>query len=172
MAKYPHIEKTSKETCIMSKFIFCLFIFIGTAVITLSPYGLAFAETCEAVVIRLNSSLASPVDEEELVMILRTLNETGKLPSKFITKRQAQKFGWRPGKELWLNDKLMGKSIGGDVFANRGGRLPNGRRKWREADLNYKGKRRGAQRIVYSNDGLRMITVDHYKTFREIEACK
>jgi guanyl-specific ribonuclease Sa len=80
--------------------------------------------------------------------------------------------GWNPGSNLWGYDRLKGKSIGGDVFGNREGRLPNGKRAWREADLDYKGGRRGSKRIIYSNDGLRMITVDHYKTFKEVPPCQ
>ena len=34
--------------------------------------------------------------------------------------------------------------------------------------VNYKGGRRGADRIVFSNDGLIFVTYDHYETFIEI----
>jgi ribonuclease T1 len=134
----------------------------------------ACAETCEAVVQRLSHSLTPPLDEEELVSVLRSLNATGnkKLPPQFVTKNQARKLGWKPGRDLWESKDLRGRSIGGDVFGNREKRLPNGHRIWREADLAYKGGKRGPQRIVYSNDGLRMITVDHYRTFKEIPPCQ
>ena len=49
---------------------------------------------------------------------------------------------------------------------------PGGGRSWREADLDYKGGRRGAKRLVFSNDGRRMVTVDHYDTFTEVPACR
>jgi ribonuclease T1 len=135
---------------------------------------LARGGSCEAVVGELNQSLTSPIDEKELVSILRTLNETDqqKLPPKYVTKNQARKMGWKPGRDLWGVRKLRGKSIGGDVFGNREGRLPDGKRVWHEADLDYKGGKRGPKRILYSTDGLRMVTVDHYRTFEEVPPCR
>jgi guanyl-specific ribonuclease Sa len=60
-------------------------------------------------------------------------------------------------------------SIGGDVFGNREGMLPKSDgRKWFECDINYSGGYRGAERIVYSNDGLIYYTNDHYKTFKQL----
>jgi len=130
--------------------------------------------SCETVISGLNQSLNPKIDEKELVSILRTLNKTGnkRLPGKFITKKQAQKMGWRPGKDLWNSEDLVGKSLGGDVFANREGRLPDGRRVWREADLDYKGGHRGPKRLIYSDDGLRSVTVDHYNTFKAVPPCE
>ncbi len=129
--------------------------------------------SCEAVVHRLNQFLNPKIDEKELVNVLRTLNETRqkRLPANFVTKGQARKMGWRPGRDLWSSGALAGKSIGGDIFSNREGRLPDGRRTWREADLDYKGGHRGPKRLIYS-DGLRSITVDHYKTFTEVPSCE
>jgi ribonuclease T1 len=73
---------------------------------------------------------------------------------------------------LWSVSGLRGRSIGGDRFGNREGRLPWSREGWREADLDYKGGRRGAKRLVYTAGGKRMITVDHYSTFLEVPACR
>ena len=36
---------------------------------------------------------------------------------------------------------------------------------WYECDVNYAGGFRGAERIVYSNDGLIYYTDDHYESF-------
>jgi len=132
------------------------------------------AERCETVVGELNRSLHPKVDERELFVILKVLNESHnrRLPPKFVTKEEARKLGWNPGSNLWGYDRLRGKSIGGDIFGNREGKLPNGKRTWREADLDYKGGKRGAKRLLYSDDGLRMITVDHYKTFKEVPPCQ
>lgn len=132
------------------------------------------AASCEDVVRQLNQKLTPKIDEQELVAVVRSLNQTGnsRLPVKFVTKRQARKTGWQPGQDLWSVQGLNGKSIGGDAFANREGGLPANDNRWREADLDYKGGRRGAKRIVFSNDGMRMVTVDHYKTFTEVPACK
>jgi len=136
--------------------------------------GLLSAETCDTVVHALNQSLTPKIDEPELVAVLQSLDASNnmKLPPKFVTKKQAQRMGWRPGKDLWAVKKLKGKSIGGDVFTNQERQLPNGGRTWHEADLAYKGGHRGAKRLVYSNDGLHEVTVDHYQTFREIPACQ
>jgi ribonuclease T1 len=157
-----------------SKFFFRLF--IPAIVILLFGYAspLFCAQACEETVRKLNATLNLRIDEQELVLILRALNETNnkKLPSRFVTKSQARKLGWKPGKDLWSSEKLKGKSIGGDVFGNRECRLPNGKRVWHEADLDYAGGRRGPKRIVYSKDGLRSITVDHYATFREVPPCQ
>ena len=134
----------------------------------------ARAETCEAVVHALNQRLRPGIDEEEVVSVLRSLNASGdrKLPPKFITKGQAKKKGWRPGRNLWGVPGLKGTSIGGDRFQNREGNLPDGRRRWREADLDYRGGKRGGKRLVYSDDGRRMVTVDHYSTYTEVPACR
>jgi hypothetical protein len=132
------------------------------------------AESCTDVVRELNRKLEAPIDGPELVAVLQSLNgsDNRKLPTKFVTKKQAQKLGWQPGRDLWKSLRLKGKSIGGDHFANRERRLPNDGRTWREADLDYKGGHRGAKRLVFSTDGLRRVTVDHYRTFTEIPACQ
>ena len=104
--------------------------------------------------------------------MLRTLDQTNnrKLPSKFVTKHEARLRGWKAGEDLWSIDRLRGSSIGGDQFKNLEGRLPDN--KWREADLDYKGGRRGGKRLVFSRDGRRFVTVDHYRTFVEIPPCR
>ena len=156
------------------RFFLSLFIF---ALVSM-PLGYevrpVYAGACETVVKELNRSLQPKINEPELVAILRTLNKTGnqKLPPKFVTKNQAKKLGWKPGRDLWGYRKLAGKSIGGDIFFNREGKLPGGKRVWREADLDYRGGHRGPKRIVYSSDGLRRVTVDHYTTFKEIPPCQ
>lgn len=156
------------------RFIHSLSLLIMGGLLLGLPASLLSAERCEEVVKNLNQALHPKIDEKELFVILKVLNETDnqRLPPKFVTKDQARKLGWNPGSNLWGYDRLKGKSIGGDVFGNREGKLPNGKRGWREADLDYKGGRRGAKRIVYSDDGLRMITVDHYKTFKEVPPCE
>jgi len=131
-------------------------------------------EICEPVVHALNLRLHPGIDEEELASVLRSLNATGnrKLPPNFVTKGEARERGWRPGQDLWEASALRGKSIGGDRFQNREGNLPDGGQRWREADLDYKGGKRGAKRLVYSDRGKRMVTVDHYRTFTEVPACR
>ena len=137
----------------------------------LSP-GAPYAASCESVARQMSKQLASQVDETELAEILNSLNVSSNrdLPPKFITKKQAKDAGWKPGKDLWSVRQLRGKSIGGDAFGNYEKKLPKG--KWREADLSYKGGRRGQNRIVFSKEGRRMLTVDHYSTFVEVPACR
>ncbi len=92
----------------------------------------------------------------------------GELPPNFITKDEAKDWGWISSEgNLW--EVAPGMSIGGDRFGNREKLLPeaNGRR-WYECDVNYEGGFRGAERILYSNDGLIYYTDDHYESFTAI----
>ena len=92
----------------------------------------------------------------------------GELPPNYITKREAQALGWdnRLG-NLW--QVAPGKSIGGDRFGNYEGLLPRAKgRQWYECDANYSGRKRGAERVLYSSDGLFYYTNDHYETFTEM----
>ena len=100
--------------------------------------------------------------KEEVALYIHTYN---KLPPNYITKREASELGWEASEgNLWeVTDK---KSIGGDKFYNREGKLPKKEgRQYYEADINYEGGYRGPERIVYSNDGLIYYTDDHYDTF-------
>lgn len=132
----------------------------------------AQAANCREAAQALNQRLQPKIDAAELADMLDALNESrnAQLPGKFVTKRQAQQAGWRPGRDLWRVPALGGKSIGGDRFGNREGRLPRG--DWREADLDYRGGHRGAKRLLFSRDGLRRVTVDHYQTFVEVPPCR
>ncbi len=132
----------------------------------------AYSDPCDKVVHELNTGLSPKIDEQELVDVLRTLNSTDnrKLPPRFVTKREAKEQGWRPGRNLWSVPALKGTSIGGDRFNNRERRLPVG--KWREADLDYRGGHRGGKRLIFSRDGVRFVTVDHYRTFVEVPTCQ
>ena len=89
----------------------------------------------------------------------------GHLPGNYITKNEAKKLGWVSSEgNLW--DVAPGKSIGGDTFGNREGRLPEKKgRKYYECDIDFDGGYRGSDRIIYSNDGLVYYTGDHYNTF-------
>lgn len=132
----------------------------------------ANAASCEDTAHLLNHILQPRIDEAELTEILETLNKSRntRLPEKFVTKKEAQQAGWQPGRDLWAVPTLKGKSIGGDRFSNREGKLPAG--EWREADLDYKGGHRGGKRLVFSAGGDRRVTADHYRTFVEIPPCQ
>lgn len=90
------------------------------------------------------------------------------LPSYYIDKKQARKFGWQDWKGN-LNSVLPGKMIGGNIYKNRDGKLPSAPgRVWYEADINYSKGYRNRERILYSNDGLIFVMYDHYQTFYEM----
>ncbi len=106
-------------------------------------------------------------DLDGFVAAVETIRTEGRLPERWITKRQAQRLGWRPGEDLC--DVAEGRAIGGDRFGNREGRLPDRRgRRWTEADLDFDCGRRGAKRLVFSSDRLIFVTVDHYDSFHEV----
>lgn len=107
------------------------------------------------------------LDCAELSEAVATITTSGRLPEKFITKAQAKKAGWHPGEDL--AQFAPGKSIGGDRFGNYERRLPIKKgRQWFEADLSFKGGKRGAKRLLFSSDRLIYVTVDHYKTFQQV----
>ncbi|MFV8846336.1 ribonuclease [Serratia fonticola] len=92
-----------------------------------------------------------------------------RLPDYYITKKQAREQGW-DARDGNLCKVLPGKAIGGDRFSNREGQLPTANNRiWREADINYQCGRRGADRLLYSSDGLIYVTRDHYKNFMRME---
>lgn len=92
----------------------------------------------------------------------------GTLPDNFLTKSEARQLGW-DSSQNYVSDVAPGYSIGGDKFGNYEGLLPDASgRKWYEADANYTAGPRGAERILYSSDGLVYYTSDHYQTFTEM----
>ena len=100
--------------------------------------------------------------------IVNYLGKYGVLPKNFITKREAQALGW-DSRYNYVGDVAPGMSIGGDSFGNYERQLPTKKgRTWYECDANYRGKKRGTERVVYSSDGLYYYTRDHYKTFTQM----
>lgn len=96
------------------------------------------------------------------------LHEYGELPPNFISKTKAKKAGWVPS-EGNLDEVCPGMSIGGSVFYNDDGKLPDAEgRAWHECDIDYHGGMRGPERIVWSTDGLIYYTSDHYETFEQL----
>lgn len=96
--------------------------------------------------------------------VARYIHTYGHLPDNFITKKQAQALGWEGGS---LEPYAPGKCIGGSRFGNYEGILPEkDGRTYTECDIDTLGaSKRGAKRIVFSNDGLIYYTKDHYETF-------
>jgi len=86
----------------------------------------------------------------------------GELPLNFITKKEARALGWESGS---LEPVAPGKCIGGDYFGDYDGQLPEDR-EYTECDIDTLGaSKRGAKRIVFSDDGLIYYTEDHYESF-------
>lgn len=99
--------------------------------------------------------------KEDVALYIHTY---GHLPDNFVTKAEAQAAGWPGGS---LEKYLPGKCIGGDRFGNYEGLLPTASgRTYTECDINTLGaSSRGAERIIFSNDGLIYYTGDHYESF-------
>ena len=100
---------------------------------------------------------------EDVALYLYTY---GELPENFITKKEAQKLGWDNKKgNLW--EVADGMCIGSDYFGNYEGLLPE-EDDYTECDVNYEGGYRGAERIIFSDDGDIYYTGDHYKSFEQL----
>ena len=104
-------------------------------------------------------------DVPGFVETVESVRESGQLPPRYATKDEARLHGWRGGGmcAVW-----PGHVIGGDRFNNFGGQLPDGGRMYREADLDADCSGRGPKRLIFSNDGLIFVTVDHYNTFTPV----
>ena len=87
----------------------------------------------------------------------------GALPKNFITKAEARRLGWQGGP---VEPYAPGKSIGGDRYGNYERTLPEGR--YRECDIDTRGRPRGAKRIVFSDDRRVYYSDDHYQTFKRL----
>ena len=111
---------------------------------------------------------ALPLDEEGTYTtkedVALYIHLYGHLPRNFITKNEAEKLGWSGGS---LEPYAPGMCIGGSRFGNYEGLLPEAEgRTYTECDIDTLGaEKRGAKRIVFSNDGLIYYTDDHYETF-------
>ena len=106
----------------------------------------------------------APLDEDgwyysrdEVALYIHTY---GHLPNNYVSKAEAEKAGWNGGS---VEKYIPGAAIGGSRFGNYEGILPKAPgRSWTECDINTNGKSsRGAERIVFSNDGLIDDTADH-----------
>lgn len=119
------------------------------------------AETPEAPVEAALSEDGSYTTKEDVALYLHLY---GHLPDNFITKREAEALGWTGGS---LEPYAPGMCIGGNRFGNYEGLLPEADgRTYTECDIDTLGaSKRGAKRIVFSNDGLIYYTEDHYESF-------
>ena len=115
---------------------------------------------------RAGPTAAMTITKDEVALYIHVY---GKLPENFMTKKEARKRGWEGGA---LNRVVSGMCIGGDVFGNYEGILPEIRgREYHECDIDtLHASSRGAKRIIYSGDddngGWNVYyTEDHYETF-------
>ncbi|MDQ9822344.1 ribonuclease domain-containing protein, partial [Acinetobacter sp. 163] len=78
----------------------------------------------------------SYTSKDEVAVYIHTY---GKLPSNYITKKEAKALGW-VSKEGNLDEVAPGKSIGGDKFGNYEGMLPKeDGRQYYECDIDFDG---------------------------------
>ena len=126
---------------------------------TILPESSAVSQTADSV-----DEHGSYYDAEHVVLYL---DAYGHLPENYITKSEARALGWEGGSvEIYQ----PGAAVGGDRFGNREGLLPEETgRTYTECDLNTLGAdSRGAERLIFSNDGLYFYTSDHYASFTEL----
>jgi ribonuclease T1 len=88
-----------------------------------------------------------------------------KLPQNYITKKEAKALGREP-KEGNLREVTDKKVIGGDYFGNYENLLPKS--DYKEADVNYYGGPRNAERLIFDQEGNIFYTDDHYESFERI----
>ncbi len=88
------------------------------------------------------------------------------LPDNYITKNEARSLGWDSEKGN-LDEVAPGKSIGGDKYGNYEKKLPE-HQSYKECDVNYHGGYRGAERLIFTEDGDVYYTADHYNTFTKL----
>ncbi len=171
-----NITKSKLLSLLLVSLLLCSSL-LGCAVQESSPAPAAPAETAHVTLI--SPASEAPSDEtpapeapaldedgvyttkEDVALYIHTY---GCLPPNFVTKSEARDAGWSGGS---LENYLPGMCIGGDRFGNREGLLPDAKgRTWTECDVNTLGaSSRGAERIVFSNDGLIYYTGDHYESF-------
>jgi ribonuclease T1 len=105
-------------------------------------------------------------DAAGFVETVQSLRESGRLPARYATKDEARARGWHGG---GLCGVWPGHVIGGDRFNNFAHQLPDvPGRLYREADLDADCRGRGPKRLIFSNDGLIFVTVDHYNNFTPV----
>lgn len=133
------------------------------AVLLLVPLA-GFSDGADLVALGRQLGLDDPGRFAETV---RHICREGRLPDWYLTKAAARQHGWQPGRDLCA--VAPGHALGGDRFGNREGLLPDRPgRVWFEADLDYACGRRGARRLVFSNDRLVYVTLDHYRSFEPV----
>ncbi|CAH3480153.1 ribonuclease domain-containing protein [Enterobacter asburiae] len=110
-------------------------------------------------------------DVDELAKTLRSLTQTGRLPSRYITIDDAKRQGWsgNESESLWGLKPTNNKWIGGDNYISP--KLPSSQT-WFSADIDVFKGYRGAKRLIYTLSGpQRYITIDKYQHLVEVGSC-
>lgn len=133
--------------------------------------------TCEHEISEVNRFLAENgisgiADTRDVARTLRHINQTRRLPSKYITSAQAKRLGWSgdANSSLWGRGKATNnKLIGGDRFSSP--LLPRGTN-WLSADIGVVNGYRGRLRLIYSlNSPRRYIDVNNSQNLVGLETC-
>ena len=106
--------------------------------------------------------------KEDLALYLHLY---GHLPANFITKDEARRLLTSIAEGTWFEEDLTVHDLTEKYGSgNRECLLPAAKgRVWTECDVNTLGaSSRGAERIVFSNDGLIYYTGDHYESFQQL----
>lgn len=124
---------------------------------------------CRCVIERLTTLLAGTATDDGTNGADWYLKNYGKLPDYYITKKMAERLGYKSYLGN-LSRVAPNKMLFKGIYQNKNRHLPAvPNRIWYEADINYEFGYRGTERILFSNDGLIFVTYDHYATFIEIE---
>ncbi|CZV91044.1 ribonuclease domain-containing protein [Enterobacter cloacae] len=110
-------------------------------------------------------------DVDDLAKTLRSLTQTGRLPSRYITSDDAKRLGWSGNETetLWGLKPTNAKWIGGDNYTSP--KLPSAQ-SWYSADIDVFKGYRGAKRLIYTLSGpQRYITTDKYQHLVEVDSC-
>ncbi|CAM7009016.1 Ribonuclease [Enterobacter asburiae] len=110
-------------------------------------------------------------DVDDLAKTLRSLTQTGRLPSRYITSDDAKRLGWSGNETetLWGLKPTNTKWIGGDTYISP--KLPSAQ-SWYSADIDVFKGYRGAKRLIYTLSGpQRYITTDKYQHLVEVDSC-
>ncbi|MFL4367816.1 ribonuclease [Enterobacter asburiae] len=110
-------------------------------------------------------------DVDDLAKTLRSLTQTGRLPSRYITSDEAKRLGWSGNETetLWGLKPTNNKWIGGDNYISP--KLPSSQ-SWFSADIDVFKGYRGVKRLIYTLSGpQRYITTDKYQHLVEVDSC-
>jgi hypothetical protein len=133
--------------------------------------------TCEQEINEANTLLmkrgSNRINEvSELAYILRVINDSGSLPSNYITTDKAKRLGWSgsESESFWgRNKKTNNFLLGGDHYSNAA--LPAGVR-WLTADIDGHKGYPSPHQLIYSPNSPRRFITTNMRLFVELDPCK